>query len=341
MKEISLAIDKALAYGVSFYAYRLPNNTQIKFNAAPYRNYTETTIGFKIVPFDSYGGKYNTVIIPEQLSAQEFLKYDIINTQTASKFNLKATTLIDYKKSFMLAMNEIEAENLKKIVLSQINFGISDSTNWSNYFLKLERCYKNAFIFIYHTPEYGTWIGASPETLARYHSNSLRTMALAGTIAHGNTHWRGKEIIEQEFVSRYIEQQFSDNHIAYKKSNLKTLSAGPIDHLCTEFSANIKSHELAEMIVTALHPTPAICGLPQDLAKKCIINIENHERVCYGGYIGPVSADGFDYFVNLRSMYVNGDCYFIFTGGGLTIDSDVNEEWEETQNKAITLSSLL
>lgn len=41
------------------------------------------------------------------------------------------------------------------------------------------------------------------------------------------------------------------------------LTAGPVAHLCTRITANVESRAIEEL-VTAVHPTPAVCGIPTD-----------------------------------------------------------------------------
>lgn len=339
MDDIIESINKAITNRIEFYAYRLPGGKQVVFNAAPIRDCQLILEGFKIVPFNSYGGKFQSVEIPKQLGVADFLHYDAIKNATADNSHFQSTPFDDYAESFIHIVNKIESGVLQKAVLSKVTTVECGQINVGDYFIRLEKCHKDAFVFIYYTPIYGTWIGATPETLARYHNHQLHTMALAGTKLR-NRVWHNKEIAEQNFVTRYIEQIFDANKLSYKESNTRTVPAGNIDHLCTEFIADIKSRSTAENIVSVLHPTPATCGIPLKEALQTITSVEKHQRICYGGYVGPFNDKGFDYFVNLRSMYFDGIRCHIFSGGGITIDSQLNDEWKETQFKASILSGL-
>ncbi|HAJ99571.1 MAG TPA: isochorismate synthase, partial [Bacteroidales bacterium] len=46
-------------------------------------------------------------------------------------------------------------------------------------------------------------------------------------------------------------------------------------------------------------------------------------------------------YVNLRCMNIRNDIAYIFAGGGLMPQSDLQKEWEEIQAKANTLLSVL
>src|SRR5690606_39603787 len=42
-------------------------------------------------------------------------------------------------------------------------------------------------------------------------------------------------------------------------------------------------------LVSAIHPTPAICGLPKDTAKKFILENENYDREFYTGFLEEIN----------------------------------------------------
>ena len=94
-------------------------------------------------------------------------------------------------------------------------------------------------------------------------------------------------------------------------------------------------------ILCALHPTPAVGGYPKEAAKVWIDRVEPHRRRYYGGYLGPVQADGMRLFVNLRCMEVDDGYVRLYVGGGLTVQSQPASEWCETEAKAQTLLSVI
>jgi len=138
-----------------------------------------------------------------------------------------------------------------------------------------------------------------------------------------------------------------------------TSIAGNVVHLKTEIGGTINTR-LCDVLclIKKLHPTPAVCGLPKDDAKKFIKNYENYDREFYAGFLGEInfSEDFFnqeikeinkstkkntDLYVNLRCMKIVEDIVSIYVGGGITIDSIPEEEWKETQYKAETLMQIL
>ena len=117
------------------------------------------------------------------------------------------------------------------------------------------------------------------------------------------------------------------NNVAFDR----ILNSG-IMHLCTEFEIDLKSPEMDWDLVSRLHPTPAVCGIPLEASLELISKWENRDRSYYTGYLGPVNLDeGTSLFVNLRSAQFHKGEAAIFVGGGITADSDPESEWKETE----------
>ena len=171
------------------------------------------------------------------------------------------------------------------------------------------------------------------------------TMALAGTqrdlgLSLDKVSWANKEIEEQSIVERYFQRILQNRNISFQKSKRKTVKAGNVLHLRTDFTFNPqgKVYEL----VSDLHPSPAVCGMPKQSAKEFIIQNEPHTRDYYCGFLGPVNLhQETNLYVNLRCMQVLKDYFALYVGGGILPDSDPEKEWEETEMKAKTLSSVI
>ena len=170
-------------------------------------------------------------------------------------------------------------------------------------------------------------------------NNSFETMSLAGTLPL-DENWTDKEIEEQKAVTEYIQsilRKFSSN---LKVSSTKDLLSGNIKHLKTDFSAEI-SPESLDKIISELHPTPAVCGFPKDLCAQGIKSIEHFNRELYAGYIKVETDDFIYYFVNLRCASFFKNYAFLFVGGGITLKSDAQKEWQETELKSLAVQNNL
>jgi isochorismate synthase len=240
-------------------------------------------------------------------------------------------------------IDELNSNGLKKLVLSRSIFVRKDIGDQIFHLVsELADLYPDVFIYLFAHPLSGIWIGASPETLLEGNDGSYRTMSLAGTRANAkNIEWGQKEREEQQMVSDFILDQL-------RSAGVKTITengpynkgAGTVTHLCTEF--DFKFDQSVEKILNALHPTPAVCGLPREKARKRISELEKWDRAYYTGYFGTVDNQGnYRYFVNLRCAQLFSNGAKIYVGGGILAESDAEAEWLETEMKSKTILSAL
>ncbi len=240
------------------------------------------------------------------------------------------------------AINQLQKGNMDKVVLSRVSQHSMPDPKADTLFQSLCEHYPNAFVYYLIHPEHGVWCGATPEVLLNVDGNNFETMSLAGTIDMRNPrNWSEKEYQEQAFVTDYIVEKIKnihpkELHIEPREEQL----AGHLKHLKTRirFRSDIDPTSLLE----GLHPTPAVGGTPLDTALQCIEELESHDRRLYTGYIGISENDqNARYFVNLRCMEWTGTGYDLYAGGGITADSNPEDEWEETNAKLQVLQGVL
>jgi para-aminobenzoate synthetase len=93
----------------------------------------------------------------------------------------------------------------------------------------------------------------------------------------------------------------------------------------------------------ALFPAGSMTGAPKLRTMEIIDAVEETPRGIYAGAFGWISGDGrADLGVVIRSLFRAGDGpWTLGTGGGITVHSDVDTEWAETQWKAERLRAAL
>lgn len=255
-----------------------------------------------------------------------------------------------YKHQFNSLMHHLKAGKLKKVVLSRMEYvSMQKEADPGLLFERLCRKYPSAFAYVFYDNQGQLWLGASPETLLETDAYGQgKTMSLAATqVMHAQEpdkwHWSAKEKEEQQYVTDFIHevlQQSGVSNIQFGETYTKT--AGRLGHLCTPFSFSLPENLNPINLASKLHPTPAVCGLPVPLATSLILETEKHRRSLYTGFLGPVKSDGSSHlFVNLRCMRLSGQNAWLYAGGGLTRDSDLQQEWEETQNKLQTMKAII
>ncbi len=260
-----------------------------------------------------------------------------------SQIELKRTTIrkSDYLNTHHQLSQAITDGELDKMVLSRIKSMPTEGSSAYDIFIQLLDTHPNAFVYLISHPDIGIWIGATPESLLSQKDDEIRTVALAGTKVNqlsSEIEWTQKEIDEHRYVELYFEECFNKHNISYSKSDVKTVTAGYVSHLKSEF--RFRYGNLGELI-DILHPSPAIAGYPRQNAIELISKIENHDRRYYCGVIGLIGKERKDLFVNLRCMELSTNQAYIYLGGGITSDSNPDSEWMETELKAKSLVSAL
>jgi len=250
------------------------------------------------------------------------------------------------------ALKWIRRNELRKVVLSRIlEVGLPKAFHPVDLFEKLCSAYPSAFVSLVAIPGLGTWIGATPELLLSLRNNELTTVALAGTrpVNPKNRQWpkqwSKKEIVEQAIVSDFIRECFAAQKLDFHEGKTQSVRIGDLLHLKTKFSLKNVSRMTRpqlENFLYGLHPTPAVCGVPQRDALAFIKERETHERALYAGYLGPVEVGGeTNLFVNLRCLQMRQSSALLYAGCGITIDSIPRQEWLETDLKLNALLKLL
>ncbi|WP_343605955.1 chorismate-binding protein [Fluviicola sp.] len=244
----------------------------------------------------------------------------------------------DYQIEAQAFLNSFPLLGVEKGVFSRVKAVPFEGEKAFDLFRALEKAYPNAFCYLISSAEFGTWIGATPELLMNQQGMVCKTVALAGTHGENEEHdWTPKELEEHAFVVDAIKETLERNECVEIEANGPyVVNAGPVQHLKTDFRA-LLTRPNAWSIALDLHPTPAVCGTPRRNAMEAIATREMHDRGLYTGFIGYFEEGNTNLFVNLRCAQLTKDKAFLYVGGGFTVDSIPDLEWDETEHKAETL----
>lgn len=365
VKSVGETITVCLKNNLTFAAYRLPNQTEQALMVQESRkaeeliNLSEITSlkGFLVAPFMRSESNRMFVIKPDFYFSEEVpdelfdkisnIKYP--SQETKSVTRPYQVTKKEYLQQIESIMNVIKTGKIQKVVLSRIKLVHSVNEKFlPSIFLKLCELFPRAFVYVFKTENH-FWIGATPEPFAFLKNNIFQTSSVAGTKENsekflGIENWGDKEKQEQHFVSEHIDKVLLSNHWEnIEQHGPYVQQAGNVLHLRTDFisKANISNGNVGDLL-NNLHPTPAICGSPTKEALDIINTLEKHDREYYGGFLGPVGMQNpIMLFVNLRCMQITGSRLVLYSGGGITIDSNPEDEWHETEIKTGTLLSVI
>lgn len=251
----------------------------------------------------------------------------------------------DYLSLVERARKTIEETQAKKIVLSRTQVvNLPEGFDTFSFYEQLCNAFPTAFVYLFNANGV-CWMGATPELLLEQDGQNIKTMSLAGTrwISEGkHADWTEKEREEQAWVTTFLRETLTEMGVKdIEAVGPKTLQAGHLQHLCTELNGRLPESVSPRQAAGQLHPTPAVCGYPRNVAHAFIQEHETHDRSFYAGYIGMVEGDNAHFFVNLRCMQVFDEHAVLFAGGGITADSNPETEWEETEQKLDVLRQLI
>lgn len=356
-----------LRQNIPFASYRLPLNreiiTVVQHHSMPERlkslNDLHEKTGFVVSPFTESPAHETFFLQPDCVFFSNNIAEIYIDKLAANdrfieieknKNTTKTTTSEEFIGNVNKAVSAMKAAEFQKVVLSKLRVEqLPDDFQPEQFFLTLCRKYPHAFVYIMQLPEVGCWIGATPEPLLTIENGTVKTVSLAGTqvgteLETEDYHWSSKEIEEQGIVTNFIEQTLRSLHIAditrlgpenYRAANLihlKTAFEFPQAHIQNRFSDLLK----------ALHPTPSVGGLPKDEARNFILTNEQHDRGYYTGFFGPVNINEKSaVYVNLRCLQLFDNNFVLYSGAGITSSSVAEKEWEETDNKMLTLMNVI
>lgn len=258
--------------------------------------------------------------------------------------------LNSYRNDFLLFHEALAAGRFKKLVLARRCDFRHAETDPMALFVQACSLYPRLFIALVSTPLTGTWLFATPEILLEGEGNVWRTMALAGTMkleaqdlkGEGeSSRWSPKNIQEQRYVANYITgclQKFASD---FTEEGPSTVRAADLVHLRSDFTFQLKDDNHLGAMLEALHPTPAVCGLPKKEARDFILLHEHSTRKYYSGFMGPLFPGGQTHlYVSLRCMQLTDQMFHLYAGGGILKDSDVDSEWMETEAKLQTMRNV-
>jgi menaquinone-specific isochorismate synthase len=195
------------------------------------------------------------------------------------------------------------------------------------------------------------FLGSTPERLWRRRGKLLRTEALAGTVASHTDDKQAQRLgewllnddknqRENMLVVEDICQRLQHHTQTLEVLPAQVVRLRKVQHLRRCIWTELKQAD-DELCLHVLQPTAAVAGLPRQPARAFIHNVEPFNREWYAGSAGYLSPDQSEFCVALRSARVQDDALRLYAGAGIVSGSDPEQEWQEIENKAAGLRSLL
>lgn len=198
---------------------------------------------------------------------------------------------------------------------------------------------------------YGSFqvVGASMERFLQVRDGVIETRPIKGTRKRGSTP-------EEDAALRKELQESSKDRSELLM--IVDLERNDLNHVCEPGSVQVTEHFAVEAYATVFHlvttiigkmkenlpftdliraafPGGSITGAPKIRAMEIIDELEHDRRGLYTGSMGYISLDGnCDFNIVIRTAVHQDGVYHLGVGGGITCESELEFEYEETLQKA-------
>jgi menaquinone-specific isochorismate synthase len=259
-----------------------------------------------------------------------------------------------FQNSVIQSLQSIHENTIKKIVLAH-TISVRSARNWQPLVAlgNLRQQYPDCYIFSTSNSCGKSFIGASPERLLSVRNGCLTTDALAGSAPRGKRLQEDiklaqtllsseKEKREHLMVLEFILERLRFLGLVPCAKPLRLMQLSNIQHLWTPIQADLPPDIHILQILEQLHPTPAVAGVPRDMALKNIRQYEPEDRCLYAAPLGWVDNCGNgEFIVGIRSALIEGDCARLYAGAGIVAGSEPERELAEVQLKLQALLKAL
>ncbi|WP_425933776.1 isochorismate synthase [Aeromonas rivipollensis] len=278
-------------------------------------------------------------------------------TETNSVIAVQSTpAAAEFKASVSSALDAFAQGKLAKVVLSRkLILTLHKPADPERVLARLMAQNPHAFHFSLPLGLGRRLLGASPELLLRVSGGEVFTHPLAGSAR------RASEPVQDEAVARDLLASRKDQHehklvideirrvltphcrelAIPQKPTL--MSTDTLWHLGTPIAGQLHGSDASVLsLACQLHPTPALCGYPTDLARQFIREQEPFRRALFSGIVGWCDSQGNgEWAVVIRCGVLDGHQVELFAGAGIVAGSDPAMEWAETGTKLGTMLKAL
>ncbi len=263
-----------------------------------------------------------------------------------------------YEEGVREALARLDAEPaLRKLVLARtLQLDLSRAVDLPRLIDRLWQ--RNPHGYTYAMPldaDGAYFVGASPELLVRRRGRQVYVHPLAGTAArhpdaeadarNGQALLESpKDLREHAVVVEAIDAALRPLCRALDVPARPGLtSTARLWHLGTPITGELADPDISALdLAIALHPTPAVCGLPAADARRAIADIEPFERGYFAGAVGWCDARGDGVWsVAIRCARMAGSAMTLYAGAGIVPGSVPEQERVETGNKLRTILDAL
>lgn len=264
-----------------------------------------------------------------------------------------------YERSVRAALEQLrQTSGLRKLVLARtLELELERPLDLPTVLARLWAASPHGYTYALPVSDDGQdyFLGASPELLVRRTGRQVQVHPLAGTAARHPDPVEDarmaqalldspKDRLEHAVVVEAIEAALRPLCRTLDVPSRPALtSTARLWHLGTRIEGELADPAISALdLAIALHPTPAVCGLPTAHARRAIAALEPFERGYFAGAVGWCDATGDGtWAVAIRCARSCGHRLTLSAGAGIVPGSVPALEYRETGNKLRTVLDAL
>ncbi|MER7582451.1 isochorismate synthase DhbC [Kitasatospora sp. NPDC097691] len=253
-----------------------------------------------------------------------------------------------YGAGVAAAVERLRGGELSKVVLARtLELGAAEPLDLPGILQRLARRDPGGYTFAVPAGGGRTLIGASPELLLSRRGTAVLANPLAGSVPRsedlGEDVRRAaallespKDLHEHAVVVDAIREALAPYCRTLEVPERPTLvRTAAMWHLATTIRGELADPAVSALeLACALHPTPAVCGTPTDVARRVIGEVEPFDRGLYTGMVGwgDATGDG-EWVVTIRCAEADERTLRVYAGAGVVDRSCPEAELAETSAK--------
>lgn len=186
----------------------------------------------------------------------------------------------------------------------------------------------------------------SPECFVRLHGTTIHTYPMKGTIradipdAEHRILTSSKEQREHADAVRLLQEDLlrvarDVETVRYRYVEQVETNAGPLLQVSSELAGQVGEDWPSRVgtLMRRLLPGGSIAGFPRNAALSVIHTVEPTPRNFYSGVFGLFDGQSLDSGVMIRFIARQGNNFVYHSGGGVTINSTLDAEYQEMVDK--------
>ena len=282
------------------------------------------------------------ILAPETIETKALERREIVGNEIRSNF-----TNEEYRAAVQKVREYLFAGDAIQVVISQ---RFSKETNAAPFaiYRALRRGNPSPFMSYFDFGDFQI-ISASPELLFQVEDGRITTHPIAGTRPRGKTDEEDQALETELKTSRKQRAEhvmlvdLGRNDVG-RVSELGTVKVpkfmevvrfSNVMHLASEVQGILADKYTPLDALRASFPAGTVSGAPKIRAMQIIDEIEPEKRGAYAGAIGYISYEGnLKMAITIRTIVFKDGIAYAQAGGGIVVDSDPEDERQETVDKA-------